>query len=111
MPSPWLPVLAILANSRPYEGFYPRRADRGCIGGRDIWQVAPPALSISLRRVILPVVSRSDRAPAAGMGYYYWRVTGTPFRMTYQVNRDTYATAPYFLWQSPKPEPAYNHTR
>ena len=45
----------------------------------------------------------------AGMGYYYWRVTGSPFRMTYQVNRGTYATAPYFLWQSPRPEPAYNH--
>ena len=29
--------------------------------------------------------------------------------MTYQVNRDTYATAPYFLWQSPRPEPVYHH--
>ncbi len=43
------------------------------------------------------------------MGYYYWRVTGSPFRMTYQVNRETYATAPYFLWESPRPEPAYRH--
>ena len=43
------------------------------------------------------------------MGYYYWRVTGSPFRMTYQVNRGTYATAPYFLWQTPRPEPVYRH--
>lgn len=43
------------------------------------------------------------------MGYYYWRVTGSPFRMTYQVNRETYATAPYFLWESPRPEPVYRH--
>jgi hypothetical protein len=43
------------------------------------------------------------------MGYYYWRVTGSPFHMTYQVNRGTYAMAPYFLWQSPRPEPVYHH--
>jgi hypothetical protein len=48
-------------------------------------------------------------ATGASMGYYYWRVTGSPFRMTYQVNRETYATAPYFLWESPRPEPAYRH--
>ena len=29
--------------------------------------------------------------------------------MTYQVNRRTYSTAPYFLWQSPRPEPVYRH--
>jgi hypothetical protein len=29
--------------------------------------------------------------------------------MTYQVNRQTYATAPYFLWQTPRAEPAYHH--
>jgi hypothetical protein len=29
--------------------------------------------------------------------------------MTYQVNRETYATAPYFLWGQPRPEPAYHH--
>jgi hypothetical protein len=29
--------------------------------------------------------------------------------MTYQVNRGVYATAPYFLWQSPRPEPVYRH--
>jgi hypothetical protein len=29
--------------------------------------------------------------------------------MTYQVNRAMYSQAPYFLWQSPRPEPAYHH--
>jgi hypothetical protein len=42
-------------------------------------------------------------------GYYYYRVTGSPFRMTYTVNRDTYSIAPYFLFQSPRPEPQYHH--
>jgi hypothetical protein len=45
----------------------------------------------------------------AAMGYYFWRVTGSAFVMPYQVNRATYAVAPYFAWQKPRPEPAYNH--
>jgi hypothetical protein len=45
----------------------------------------------------------------AGMGYYFWRVTGSPFRMPYQVNSTTYAVAPYFVFQSPHAEPVYRH--
>jgi hypothetical protein len=44
------------------------------------------------------------------MSYYFWRVTGSPFVMPYQVNRQTYAVAPYFVWQQPRPEPLYHHT-
>jgi hypothetical protein len=29
--------------------------------------------------------------------------------MPYQVNRETYAMAPYFVWQKPRPEPVYHH--
>ncbi len=43
------------------------------------------------------------------MGYYFWRVTGSAFVMPYQVNRETYAMAPYFVWQNPRPEPVYHH--
>ena len=43
------------------------------------------------------------------MGFYFWRVTGSPFRMPYQVNRNTYAVAQYFLWQGPKQQPVYHH--
>lgn len=46
---------------------------------------------------------------AVATGYYYYRVTGSPFRMTYQVNRGLYSQAPYFLWQEPRPEPVYHH--
>ena len=33
------------------------------------------------------------------MGYYFSRVTGSPIRMPYQVNRAAYGVAPYFVWQ------------
>ena len=46
---------------------------------------------------------------ALATGYYYDRVTGNPFHLAYLVNRDTYAITPYFLFQSPRPEPAYHH--
>jgi len=43
------------------------------------------------------------------MGYYNWRVFGNPLTLPHQINRATYAVAPYFLWQSPRPEPVYHH--
>ena len=43
------------------------------------------------------------------MGYYNWRVFGSPTVLPYQINRSTYAVSPYFLWQSPRPEPLYRH--
>lgn len=97
--------LTALANSRPYEGlilsipvaammFWWLYRNRG---KRRTWT-----------RVFLPLAAFLAAAGIA-TGYYYWRVTGDPFRMTYQVNRDTYATAPYFLWQQPRSEPAYHH--
>lgn len=99
--------LGILANSRPYEGFIFSLPIAAALA---IWVFGKshPIFSISLCRVVLPIVLVLF-VTGAGMGYYYWRVTGSPFRMTYQVNRGSYATAPYFLWQSPRPEPAYNH--
>jgi hypothetical protein len=99
--------LAILANSRPYEGF------AFCIPvaiSMLFWLAGRnrPALVRSVPRVVLPILLVLLVA-AAGTGYYYYRVTGNPFRMAYQTNRDTYATAPYFIWQTPRPEPAYHH--
>ena len=99
--------LAILANSRPYEGFV---FSLPIASALTIWILGKsrPSFSVSFDRVVLPIVLVLA-ATGAGMGYYYWRVTGSPFRMTYQVNRGTYATAPYFLWESPRPEPVYRH--
>lgn len=99
--------VALLANSRPYEGlvFVLPVAVALAVW---IFGKSHPPFSFSFCRVVLPVILVLA-VTAACMGYYYWRVTGSPFRMTYQVNRSAYATAPYFLWQTPKPEPVYRH--
>jgi hypothetical protein len=46
---------------------------------------------------------------AAATGYYYWRVTGSPFRMAYQLDLGTNNPVPAMLWQAPLAEPAYRH--
>ncbi len=99
--------LFLLANTRPYEGLM---LSLGAALALAAWMFGKrrPAANISLARVVLPVVL--TLAPlAAWTGYYYYRVTGSPFRMTYEVNRATYAMGRYFIWQSPEPQKTYNN--
>jgi hypothetical protein len=104
----WMAVgLAILAESRPYEGLVLSLAVAAAML---LWLTGPsrPRLSISLTRVAAPIVLTLAVAGTAA-GYYNYRVTGSPFLMPYQVNHATYGYAPYFLWQMPAPEPIYHH--
>jgi hypothetical protein len=104
----WLALgLVILADSRPYEGLILALAAAVALM---MWMAGPRRLPLPviLRRVVAPVIIILAVA-AAATGYYYYRVTGSALRMTYQVNRAMYSQAPYFLWQSPRPEPAYRH--
>ena len=104
----WMAIgLVILANSRPYEGF---------------------VFSLPFAWAILRLLASKSRHPdrsafrkaaavltlllitgATATGYYYWRVTGSPFRFTYQVNRQTYAVVPYFIMLPQRPAPEYRH--
>jgi hypothetical protein len=99
--------LAILANSRPYEGLVFALPIAAAMFFWIAGKKHPP-LRRSVPRVIVPLALALGVA-ALATGYYYERVTGDPCRMAYQVNRDTYATAPYFIWQTPRPEPVYHH--
>ena len=99
--------LALLANSRPYEGLV---------------LACPVLIAVVIRlirtegierkrimsRVVIPLAACGALA-ALGMMYYNWRVTGSPARMPYQVAQDTYYSTPLFLWQPLRPMPQYHH--
>jgi len=104
----WMALgLAILANSRPYEGLVLSLAVAASMLA---WLIGSrrPRLSICLGRVVAPLAV-SLAVTAVATGYYNYRVTGSPFLLAYQVNRSTYARGPYFVWQGPRPQPVYNH--
>ena len=114
----------ILANTRPYEGFIvsvtvaallffgllknkadchseadPERSEGEAEGSMHCERFAHIILPAALTLAII----------ASATAYYFYRVTGNPFHMPYQVNRQTYAAVPYFFWQHIKPAPAYQH--
>ena len=98
---------AVLALSRPYEGILlclPVTVIllRWLFVGRN-----RPAAPLRLRIAAVPLAL----IVAAGiwMGYYDKRVFGSPLTPPYATNRAAYSVAPYWLWQSPRPEPDYRH--
>jgi sorbitol-specific phosphotransferase system component IIC len=101
--------LFILANTRPYEGFL---LGLGVAIALFAWMLGKdgPAARVSFARIVLPLVL--TLAPlAAWTGYYYYRVTGSPFRMAYDVNREMYAMGRYFIWQKPWAQKTYHHAK
>ncbi|HVO60280.1 MAG TPA: hypothetical protein VMT53_05060 [Terriglobales bacterium] len=97
--------LVILANTRPFEGFV---FSLPFLGAMLVWVLGRqrPDMQLWLSRVALSMMIVLI-AGAAATGYYYYRVTGSPLRMTYKVNRETYAMAPYFVWGRARPQPEY----
>lgn len=101
--------VAILANSRPYEGFL------FCIP-TGMWLIAWLAgkmksrNSLSLRiRVILLPLAVCIVLLLGFMGYYNWRLTGNALLMPHVLNTRTYHSAPLFLWQHPRAPLKYNN--
>lgn len=101
--------VALLANSRPYEGAL------FCLPVA-VWLVlwlagrVPTKVPYAarLRRVLAPIAL--VLALTAGvMGFYNWRVTGHALLFPYAVNLRTYVTSPIFLWQQAKPAMHYNN--
>lgn len=99
--------LAVLANSRPFEGSVVSLPVAVVLVAWIFGKHGPP-FQISLKRIVLPLISVLMLV-GVSMGYYNLRVTGNPLQMPYQVHEATYAMAPVLLWQHPRPEPRYHH--
>lgn len=97
---------AILLNSRPFEGLMFLAGLAACglwfawRGGPSLWP------SLKTWRTAGPLLAMLSLT-AAGMAYYNWRLTGSAGKMPYSLNRETYAMAKHFIWQTPREAPVY----
>lgn len=92
--------LAILANTRPYEGLLLALVCLIWLAYAARTRLARMALPISL--ALIPVV--------AWMGYYNWRVTGHALEMPYVAHERQYGViSPLLLSTSVPPAPAYGN--
>ena len=99
--------LAVLANSRPFEG-----AVFGAVIGVVLlaWMLgrSGPSRGMAWRAIVLPLAAVLALT-GAGMGFYFARITGKPWLAPYVLYRNTATMAPHFLWQSPRPQPLFNN--
>ena len=101
--------IAILANSRPYEGLL------FCVpaGIWIFWWLlgkikSRDSLSSRIRMVLLPL-SICIVLTITFIGYYNWRLTGNALLLPHVLNTRTYHSTPLFLWEHAKPELEYNN--
>jgi hypothetical protein len=99
--------LIVLALSRPFEGLL-LCLPVGFVLLRWIFSGKNrPTAAFVFRRGALPLAL--ILAALAWLGYYDYRAFGNPLTLPYSVDRAQYAAAPYWIWQSPRPEPVYRH--
>jgi hypothetical protein len=101
--------IAILANSRPYEGLL------FCVPA-GVWLLSwlagriksRDAASARIRTVLLPL-STVLIFTLAFIAYYNWRLTGNALLFPHVLNTRTYHSTPLFLWEHLKPQLKYNN--
>jgi hypothetical protein len=98
--------MAILANSRPYEGLLVS-IPAVVVLCWDFIKKPRPAAPVLARRMVPAAMVLAFTAIFTG--YYNYGVFGNVFTPPYSVSRATYASVPHFVWQSARPEPAYRH--
>jgi len=105
---PYALGLAILANTRPFEGFVFAVV---CSGWLVIeWMRARAKIALVLRSAILPMALLLIPV-AAWMAYYNFRVTGHALELPYVAHDRQYALLEPVLWQTHvRPAPAYSNT-
>jgi hypothetical protein len=103
------PGLAILANSRPYEGFLFSIPVAVWL----VWWLvgktkSPVTLRTRLTCVLLPLAGVLALT-VAFMGFYNKRLTESALLFPHVLNSRIYGTAGLFLWDHPKPPMLYNN--
>ena len=104
----WMSVgIILLATTRPYEGLLLCLPVSVMLAHWIFFGTNRPAAPMLLRRAALPIAL--ILVAGAGLARYDSRAFGNPLTLPYTVDRTTYAMAPYFVWQSARPEPVYRH--
>ena len=99
--------IAILANSRPWEGLVLSIATGGTVLYGLVSAKQAGARRAILRALLPCVIVLAIGALATT--YYCWRLTGDPLLLPYQLDRNMYAVAPVFVWEQSRPAPSYHH--
>jgi hypothetical protein len=99
--------IAILINSRPYDGAVLTMLAALGLGWWLLWKDRLPVVS-ALRRVVLPIAGILV-VTGTLMLYFNYRVTGKPFELPYQEHENQYAAAPALVWGAMHPEKTYRH--
>ncbi|MGD1061654.1 MAG: hypothetical protein ABR860_00210 [Terracidiphilus sp.] len=99
--------VAILVLTRPYEGIL-LCLPVGVVLGNWIWKGKNRPGVASLTGLAAATLAFGIAA-VAWMGYYDYRAFGNPLTAPYTIDRNTYAIAPYYVWQQPRPEPTYRY--
>jgi len=99
--------IAILANSRPLEGFI------FCLPvavALLIWLAgkSSPPVQVTASRVVAPLAAVLI-ITGAFIGYYNWRVTGNPLLLPHSLNLKAYYSTPLFIWEKLRPPMHYNN--
>ena len=100
--------LAILANSRPYEGLV-ISVPLGIGLLIKLFGQSKHSIGVIIKRVLLPL-TLLGAITVACMGYYNYRVAGNVLRIPYLVHEETYGMFAYFVWQKLPLPPTYRHT-
>ena len=99
--------IAILVLTRPYEGIL-LCLPVGFVLGNWIWN-GKNRPSAAARTRLAAATLAFGFAAMAWMGYYDYRAFGNPLTPPYTIDRNTYAIAPYYVWQHARPEPEYRY--
>jgi hypothetical protein len=99
--------IAILILTRPYEGLLMCLPVGAALGYWAIKGKTRLPLGVLARRAVVPMLVIC--AAVSWLGFYDYRTFGSALTLPYTINRQTYAIAPYYIWQQPRPEPVYRH--